>query len=298
VAKRVKREPGWFRHSAAVRKHIAPVPPDLPRGRGGVWAITMVKDEADIIETVVRHLLAQGIERVLVADNLSSDGTEAILGRLARTEPVTVLTDRLTQYFQAEKMTHLARQAARAGAGWVLPFDADEIWLAPEGTLASWLGRCPADVVQATVFNHVPTPHDDESEPDPVRRLRWRKRDPNRLHKVAFRAHRRARLAYGNHGVTRRGGRTGGLQVRHFPYRSEEQFIRKFHQGAQSFVGTGFGPDKGRVWRGLGSLDTEGLRAAWRTLVETQNLPIDWMEMPREGLVDDPAPLQRLDPTP
>lgn len=258
----------------------------------------MVKDEADIIETVLRHLLAQGIERIVVADNLSSDGTEAILRRLARTEPVTVLTDRLTQYYQAEKMTHLARAAARAGAAWVLPFDADEIWLAPEGTIASWLGGCQADVVQASVFNHVPTPHDDESEPDPVRRLRWRKSEANRLHKVVFRAHRRARLAYGNHGVSRRGRRTAGLQVRHFPYRSEEQFVRKFQQGAQAFVGTGFAPDRGRVWRGLGARDADALRAAWRTLVETQNLPVDWTEMPREGLVEDPVPLERLDLAP
>ena len=47
------------------------------RGRGvggGRWS----SDEADIIGTVIRHLLAQGVERVLIADNnCPSDGTEA-----------------------------------------------------------------------------------------------------------------------------------------------------------------------------------------------------------------------------
>ena len=166
----------------------------------------------------------------------------------------------------------LARAAARAGASWVVPFDADEIWLAPSGSVVEWLDGCDAAVVQAPMFNHVPTTTDDLSEPDPVRRLRWRKTQPNRLHKVAFRAQRRARVAYGNHGVSRSGTRTAGLQIRHFPYRSEEQFVRKLRQGAAA----------------LGARDDDGLRDAWRELVETQNLPFEWW-VPSKGLVEDPV---------
>lgn len=291
VPKRVKREPGWFRHSAAVRRNLDP----FPEGdrAGGVWAVAMVRDEADMIETVVRHLLAQGVARVVVADNLSTDGTHEILQRLALTHPVTVLVDRVVEYYQAEKMTILARGAARAGAEWVIPFDADEIWLSPTGTLADWLAQCDAAVVQAPMFNHVPTPGDDADEPDPARRLRWRKTEANRLHKVAFRAHRRARLAYGNHGVARAGRRTSGLEVRHFPYRSEEQFVRKLRQGSDALFASDLSDQVGKHWRGLGSRDDDALRQAWRTLVETQNLPFEWW-VPSEGLVEDPVPLGDL----
>jgi glycosyltransferase involved in cell wall biosynthesis len=292
VRKRLKREPGWYRHTAAVRRHLDPLPKFAPGGRG-VWAVGMVRDEADVIETVVGHLLAQGVERVVIADNLSTDGTEAILERLARSDPVTVLKDTLPAYYQAEKMTLLARAAARAGASWVLPFDADEVWLAPTGTLAEWLAGCDADVVQAPMFNHVPTSADDLSEADPVRRLRWRKTEPNRLHKVAFRAHRWARLAYGNHGVSRSGRRVAGLEIRHFPYRSEEQFVRKLRQGSAAMNASDLNDQVCLHWRGLGARGDDGLRDAWRLLVETQNLPFEWW-VPSKGLVEDPVPIGDL----
>ena len=292
VPNRLKLEPGWFRHSAEVRRHLDPMP-DVGRGAGGVWAVGMVRDEADIIGTVVRHLLGQGVERVVIADNLSTDGTHEILEDLARDHPVTVLMDRLPAYYQAEKMTILARGAARAGAEWVIPFDADEIWMSPRGTLADLLGAADAAVVQVPMFNHVPTTGDDPAEPNPVRRLRWRKTQPNRLHKVAFRAHRRARLAYGNHGVSRRGKRIVDLEIRHFPHRSEEQFLRKLRQGSAALEATDLTDKLGVAWRGLGARDDDKLRAAWHTLVETQKLPIEWW-VPDCDLVEDPVPLGDL----
>jgi len=264
-----------------------PLPPGL-RGAGGVWAVGVVRDEEDIVETVVANLLGQGVERVVVADNLSSDGTTAILERLARSEPVTVLADRLAAHYQAEKVTLLAHEATRAGAGWILPFDADEVWLAPGGTVGAFLAACPADVVQVPVFNHVPTDGDDPGEPDPVRRLRWRKSEPNQLHKVAFRAHPRARLHHGNHGVDRRGRRQRGLEIRHFPYRSEEQFVRKLRQGSAALAATDLTGEVGKHWRGMGAGGDDALRASWRSLVETHNLPSEWW-VPRHGLVEDPA---------
>jgi glycosyltransferase involved in cell wall biosynthesis len=253
-----------------------------------------VRDEEDIIATVVTSLLVQGVERVVIADNLSTDGTRPILEGLARSHPVTVLTDRLPAYYQGEKMTLLARAAAAAGAGWLVPFDADELWLAPgPATLAQWLAECDADVVQVPVLNHVPTPQDDATEPDPVRRLRWRKTQPNRLHKVAFRAHRRARLAYGNHGVSRAGRRRAGLEIRHFPYRSEEQFVRKMRQGGAALAATDLDAEHGKVWRGLGATDDDQLRATWASLVAGESLDLEWW-VPRRGLVEDPVEVADL----
>jgi hypothetical protein len=271
-----------------------PLPAGL-RGGGGVWAVGMVRDEADVIGTVVANLLAQGVERVLVADNLSRDATTAVLEDLASSHPVTVVQDRLPAYYQAEKTTLLARAAARAGAGWVLPFDADEIWTAPGTTVAQWLASCDAAVVQVPVYNHVPTASDDPGETDPFVRLRWRKQEPNRLHKVVFRAQPRARLLQGNHGVVRRGRRGRGLEIRHFPNRSEEQFVRKLRQGHAALMVSDVDPELGKHWRGLGAGDDEALRAQWRDLVDTHNLPGEWW-VPRHGLVEDPAQVEGLTP--
>ena len=52
--------------------------PGHPR-RESVWAVTMVRNEADIIGTTVRHLLAQDVDGILVADNGCTDDTRAIL---------------------------------------------------------------------------------------------------------------------------------------------------------------------------------------------------------------------------
>ncbi len=293
------RGSGWSRHTAIARRHLDPLPEGV-QSTGGVWAVGIVRDEADIVETVITNLLAQGVERVLVADNLSTDDTSSILRRMARSYPVTVLADRLAAHYQAEKITLLARAAAGAGAQWVVPFDADEVWTASPAsaaTVADWLSACTADVVQVPVFNHVPTAGDDQDQSDPVRRLRWRKVEPNRLHKVAFRADRRARLQQGNHGVTRRGGRQRGLEIRHFPYRSEEQFVRKIRQGSAALAATDLDDEVGKHWRGLGAGDDEGLHEAWRSLVATHNLPSEWW-VPRHGIVEDPVELPGLTPCP
>ncbi len=221
----------------------------------------MVRDEADIIGTVIRHLLSRAWSGSLIADNLSTDGTHEILEDLARSHPVTVLMDRLPDYYQGEKTTLLARAAARAGAGWVIPFDADEIWMSPTGSLAEWLGGVTAAVVQAPMFNHVPDAVDDLAEPDPVRRLRWRKTQPNRLHKVAFRAHRRARVAYGNHGVSRRA--TGWRVSRSGTSRTgpRSSSSASCARAAAALNATDLTDQIGKAWRGLGARDDDGLRS-------------------------------------
>src|SRR5690348_11150571 len=114
----------------------------------------MVRDEEDVIEGVVRHLLAEGVDHVLVADNLSSDGTRAILDGLAAGHPVTVVDDPDPAYRQAEKMTALARRAGAAGADWVIPFDADELWVASGTTLRAYFDSLDADVAVADQYDH------------------------------------------------------------------------------------------------------------------------------------------------
>lgn len=73
----------------------------------------MVKNEADIIEQTIRHLLNQGVEHILVADNGSTDGTYELLQELSKSLPVHVIQDREVAYYQSEKMTWLQIRSLR-----------------------------------------------------------------------------------------------------------------------------------------------------------------------------------------
>jgi hypothetical protein len=69
-------------HRNAARRARAAIPlPRLPRSRraGTVWAISMARNEIDVLALVLDHLEAQGVDHVLVSDNGSTDGTLELL---------------------------------------------------------------------------------------------------------------------------------------------------------------------------------------------------------------------------
>jgi hypothetical protein len=92
-----------------------------------LFAITMLRNEADIVETFVRHNLSV-LDGIVAIDHGSVDATGEILTRLAQEGlPLTVLRDAVPGFFQAERLTALARQViVREAADFVFPIDADE----------------------------------------------------------------------------------------------------------------------------------------------------------------------------
>ena len=258
----------WQSRTAQVRERLDLPPLPVASSPGGLWAVTMVKDEADIIERIVRQLFAQGVDGILVADNGSTDETLAILERLASELPVFIAHDREPAYYQAVKMTLLSDWARQAGAEWIIPFDADELWFAPGDTLKGWLGRQEADVVSARLHNLYPSNLAGGWALD---------RQPHLHTKVAFRAHPEARLTTGNHFVERPGKRTVGLHIVHIPWRSYDQFARKVRNGAKALALTDLAPDVGGHWRATGSLPDEALQALWTDLrVGLANPALGW----------------------
>ena len=261
-----------------------------------VWAVTMVKDEADIIGATVAHLIGEGVDGVLVADNLSADGTRAIVEGIADASPVPVIvvTDDEPGYYQSLKMTALARRAADEGATWIVPFDADEIWYsAGEHRLADTLRSLPDDVgvVRAALYNHFATSL-DTADPCPVRSMVYRQDEPGALPKVAFRWSPDAVIHQGNHGVMHPGRVVddAGVELRHFPYRTFEQFMRKARNGAEAYMATDLAPNVGAHWRQYGEIlerhGVDALREVWSTWY--------WFLSPTDaGMVHDPAPFMR-----
>ncbi len=233
--------------------------------------ITMVRDEADIVEHTVRHMLTQ-VDGVVVADNLSTDETPEILAELAAEHPgrMLVLADRDPAYTQSEKMTRLADVAAvEFGSCWIIPFDADEVWRSPHGRIGDVLARNVPDgyhVVPARLFDHYVTELDEHplDEPNPLRRIQWRRVAPSPLPKVAVRYRSDLVIHQGNHGASytvEPAHFEELLEVRHFPYRSVEQLVRKIRNGAAAYRAAGdrVRADHGAHWREWGDLlDREG----------------------------------------
>lgn len=237
--------------------------PELP-AMSGPCAVAMVRDEADVIERSVRHLAEQGIPHIVVVDNGSKDATPDILRRLAEEIPGLVVgADREPAYVQSAKMTRLADLASAAGATWVVPFDADELWFGAEGTLAEALVAADAPVLRAVMHNAFPAADGSGPLLDTTAHFNV---------KVAFRPRSGAVVEMGNHEVLRPGVRAEGLRILHLPWRSFEQFARKSRTGAQAIALADTPEDKAYHWRRLGALDDEALRAAWEALLAGQPL--------------------------
>jgi hypothetical protein len=218
-----------------------------------VYAVTMVRDEADIVAATVGHMAAQ-VDRVIVADNGSADGTRDILAGL----DCVVIDDPERGYYQSRKMSALAEDAREMGAEWVVPFDADEVWTSPFGTVGDALRAIGDDYLAAAaeLHDHVPTGIDPDLT-DPIARIRWRRQKPLGLPKVAARARPGLVIEQGNHGVNygfRPAYLPGQLTVCHFPYRSAEQFVRKARNGAEAYKATDLPEEAGAHWRGYGRI--------------------------------------------
>jgi hypothetical protein len=215
-------------------------------------AVSVVKNEADIIEAFVRHTRGW-VDHHLVFDHDSSDGTREILGRLVREGlPLSVFTDDALGNLQQARSNHLTRvAAAELTADWILPLDADEFISGPgrpalEGQLKAIDPSAPASVL---LLNYHPTDGDDTSQPNPVVRLRYceLKQGPTRKIMVprALALDPTVAAAKGSHAV-HRGSQlipdtplSAQFHLAHFPDRSPGQQAARIMQAELQRLGRG-----------------------------------------------------------
>lgn len=257
---------GGLRAQRRVRR--AMTLPALPRRRrqaGQIWAVSVVRDEADVIAKVIAHLLAQGIDHVLVADNRSHDGTRQLLEQLARDDSrVHVAVDDEPAHLQGHKISRLAYAAWRAGADWVVPFDADEFFFARGESVGDFLRGQTADIVHVAMHHLVPEVADSITADSAV----WFDCHDSFPGKIAFRAHPLAVVAQGNHSVARVGAATTGLYLAHAQYRGPQQVARKIRQGAaaEALAAKAVSLRIGDHWETGATLTDDAILDAWHAL--------------------------------
>jgi glycosyltransferase involved in cell wall biosynthesis len=260
----------------------------------------MVRDEEDIVGYTVAHLITEGVDGIIVANNLSKDRTQDILEviQAASAVPVIIVQDKEEAYYQAVKMNRLAEMARQQGADYIIPFDADELWVSSNAMSVKEVINCEkAPVLGATVIDHRPTSVDDLNV-NPIRRMCYRRIEPLQLKKMCFSpAMTKGVITQGNHAVADEKGRylsykPSALRIRHFPLRSPEQMLRKVLAGGPAYEKTDLPLEVGGHWRGWYSIyKSSGAEAVKGIFMNHYYHPEPWQD---NAIALDPAPLFRM----
>lgn len=212
----------------------------------------MVRDEIDIVAAMIEHHLDQGVDRLIVTDNASVDGTAELLEQYAATGRVELHHDPLHLKQQSKVVTAMARRARTTyRADWVLNLDADEFLVPLDRSLTvrQALERTPLSLNAFTVpvVNMVGPAAWSGSG---VGRLHWRdQRSEEELHAIGIWAHPTPTaihrgesdivVAQGNHFVSLlSNGQPDpevSMELLHLPWRSWAQLERKVVNAGRSY---------------------------------------------------------------
>lgn len=208
--------------------------------------ITMVRNEADVIESFIRHNLGY-LDQMLVLDHGSTDETASLLGALvAEGLPLTILGCEIKEYDQSRIMTDLLQMAfQKFGADTVFPLDGDEFLRCPSKLhLESVLQARLEQPVLALSWPVYVSSEGSEAETHPLHRFCWRVATGKpAFSKVIVQRSITTRSQFalipGNHGVIVPVGNGGvgklaemqvpfdDLAVAHLPFRSADQLMAK-----------------------------------------------------------------------
>jgi hypothetical protein len=211
-----------------------------------IVAVSMVGNEADIIESFVRYNL-RFVDALRMVLHRPVDGTGKILDALvAEGLPLRLGAPEHAGFRQGEELTRLAREAFDDGADFVLPLDADEFIKPPA---PDYLRRAlpaipPGRFACHRWQNYAPDPGlIDRLDLPPLQRLTLRRQDepPTPTYKVILTRDFMAadhRLLEGAHCVMQRDAAGGlspcpmvelkALRLAHLPIRSQSQAVAKF----------------------------------------------------------------------
>ena len=235
-----------------------------------VCGLMLVRDEADIIERSLDHAAAQ-VDYLIVMDNRSTDGTSEIVKHHPGVD--LRIIDKEVGHYQSRKVTSMAKLARAKGFKWVVPMDADERWTVADPyheteTVAERLRRQAPNVqiVTAALYDYLP-PSGGLGGLHPFDAITWRKTAPGVYPKVAARVAPQLVIAEGNHGASygeEPALSVPGLMIRHFTWRTPEQYLRKIRNGLEAYAATDLDPMYGTHWRMWEGHEDETIKAHFR----------------------------------
>lgn len=281
--------------------------------------LAMIRNEADIVESFVRHNL-NFLDGLTVIVHRSSDGTGEILDALGKEGLALELMplDELG-FYQGQRISQAARSVfARQRPDFLFTLDADEfLRAASRAALHDTLGAVPADQHCLTpCYNYAPDPRDDPNETEPVKRLRHRHPHdsrPGRFRKLivnkSFADDASLVICHGNHALAsadpvRDRALSGQLQelgalLSHYPVRSSEQVLIKTLIGWLAHIVIGEHQiERSAHWRGFyervksrGSLSPEEIDEVARYyLLDCIADEDDKAKFQLSELIEDPLP--------
>ena len=220
--------------------------------------ISMVKNEADIIEAYASHILSL-FDVIVFVDHGSEDGTRQFLDDLKNQYSNVIVYDlKEKAYIQALTMNFIISNCPQLrNVDWLFLLDADEFLpFSDRATFNKILADRldDGDVIEMTWMNLVPTSYwNDKVAVTSGTRFLYPK-EPSPYKKIAFQPKRfkdkSVWIDQGNH--TLLSSRFGepvpavpaGFNIAHIPVRSANQLLLKLNQGVLSYLQLGKGRNK------------------------------------------------------
>lgn len=243
-----------------------------------IYGISMIRNEADIVRLNVSYHLAQGIDRLLIVDNASTDGTDQVLQQISEREPRLRWSSDNGPFLPSRVMTELAREAFRDGADWVVPIDADEFWYTSGRTLRRVLEESNDSVLRAQAVNFIQRREQKKSSPEGLLYMTMRAASPIgppdraqdlvEAQEIAFvekvypqkcitRTAEEVYIETGHHSISGVSGprrRTDEIVCLHAPIRSRKALEERV-KSAKRAAEAGRNPNQGRNRRRLAELE-------------------------------------------
>lgn len=135
--------------------------------------VTCVRNEVDIIEFCLWHHFDQGLDDIFILDNGSSDGTYDLLKDLEKKDSRLHIFSDPDKFNQMKFVKQMTDLAIESGADWIVPFDADEMWLSKNG-LANDLVDIDIDGVVVYLTNFVQNVRRRTIEPDLYKTVKYK----------------------------------------------------------------------------------------------------------------------------
>jgi len=278
----------------------------------------LVRDEVSLIAHNLDFHRRMGVDKFVITDNGSVDGTRDLLTDLAKEYDITIIDQPDHTMEQDKWVNHMADFAAeRLGADWIVNGDADEFWLPATGSLKSALDdRYGAFLCRR--FNMLPeqsvvngpdyvftdniykviNPIDDTEYFYP-RSAAETPDYPFTLRRVEVKVLCRLRgltwIGYGNHAVKHKNRveHAQDIQIYHFPVRTFSEFERKVVNHGTSLLNNPRIPQHTgwHVRRWYDVYRRGRLRQEYETLVPDKIMLQTWMDA---GMVEVDRSIQDM----